>query len=279
MKLRGALLFAATVAVVASACGGRASLDDPDSIYPIPGEDGGPDGQPPPPPKTCGDAICQSTESCSTCPIDCGLCKSCGNGSCDMGENCSSCPSDCGKCPLCGDGYCNNGEDCLTCAPDCGQCPGCGDKICDMSKNENCFTCQQDCGMCKGCPNGKCDGNETCASCPNDCGPCSVCGNMKCEAYETCANCTQDCGMCTTLSCFAELTCSLKCINLMTMPPTFSASCIATCVALGCPKAQFFFDQAINCMVKNLGKCGGNFGCLQQACMSEFAACLNSSCN
>lgn len=274
--LRGLLAGAGALAILA--CGSRAGLDDPDSV--IPGQDGGLDGQPPPPPKTCGDMVCQSTESCTNCPLDCGLCKTCGNGACDNGENCSSCPEDCGKCPACGDGFCNNGEDCLTCAPDCGQCMGCGDKICDKAKNEDCFTCPQDCGMCKGCPNGKCDGNETCSSCPSDCGPCAVCGNNKCENFETCANCPADCGMCQNLSCFAELTCSLKCINLMTMPPSFSASCVATCVAMGCAKAQFFFDQAINCIIqKGLPKCmGGNFGCLQMVCQNEFNACLGSGC-
>lgn len=281
MRLGGILVFSACAAFVASACGGRASLDDPDLDNPVyPGVDGSvPDGQPPPPPKTCGDGTCGAGEACTNCPEDCGLCKSCGDGACNNGETCASCPADCGKCPLCGDGYCNGGEDCLSCAPDCGVCPGCGDKVCDKNKNENCFTCPQDCGACPGCPNGKCDNNETCASCPMDCGPCSVCGNMKCEAYETCANCPADCGACNTLSCFQELTCALGCINLKTMPPSFSASCVATCVAKGCSKAQYFFDQAVNCIVtKGFPKCGGNFGCLQMVCSSEFAACLNSTC-
>jgi hypothetical protein len=49
-----------------------------------------------PPGGFCGDGICNSGESCSTCPTDCGSC--CGNGICDNGETCSTCPSDC-VCP------------------------------------------------------------------------------------------------------------------------------------------------------------------------------------
>lgn len=268
-------------AVGLAACGSRASLEDPDYVGPNPNDPDSslPDGQPPPPPKTCGDGMCQSNESCTNCPLDCGLCKTCGNGTCDNGETCSSCQQDCGACPTCGDGFCNNGEDCLTCAPDCGVCPGCGDKKCDATKNENCFTCPTDCGGCKGCGDGVCNGNETCASCQKDCGVCSVCGNNKCENFETCANCPGDCGQCNNLNCFAELTCAFKCINLQMNPPSFSVSCVATCVAMGCADAQFFFDQAFNCaVIKGLPKCGGNINCIMQVCGPEIAACLGSTC-
>lgn len=50
----------------------------------------------------CGDAMCLGAESCSTCPIDCGLCvgaNACGNLACESGETCSSCDYDCGACP------------------------------------------------------------------------------------------------------------------------------------------------------------------------------------
>lgn len=47
---------------------------------------------------TCGDGRCYGTESCASCPGDCGTCSTCNNGTCDAGESCSSCPSDCGTC-------------------------------------------------------------------------------------------------------------------------------------------------------------------------------------
>jgi len=44
----------------------------------------------------CGDGICQATESCYTCPADCGVCPPvCGNGICEEGENEENCPEDC----------------------------------------------------------------------------------------------------------------------------------------------------------------------------------------
>ena len=263
------------VALVASACGSRASLDDPDFEILA---DAGVDGFVPP--KTCGDNVCQSpSESCTNCPNDCGLCKTCGNGKCDATENCNSCPQDCDTCPACGDGFCKGGEDCVTCAPDCGKCAACGDGKCNGT-TETCFTCPEDCGKCVGCGDGTCKAGESCASCPHDCGVCSVCGNAKCEQFETCANCNQDCGQCTTLSCFQALTCAFKCVQLGSNPPNVSISCVANCLALGCPDTQFFFDPAAYFGIqKGFGKCGGDFNCIQKECGTEIAACLGSTCN
>lgn len=52
----------------------------------------------------CGDKVCSGSETCKTCPSDCGDCVSggtCGNASCEpsKGENCRSCPDDCSPCP------------------------------------------------------------------------------------------------------------------------------------------------------------------------------------
>jgi TolB protein len=51
----------------------------------------------------------------------------CGDGTCNGTETCSSCPADCGVCPpptpVCGDGICNGQETCSTCSDDCGTCP------------------------------------------------------------------------------------------------------------------------------------------------------------
>jgi len=67
---------------------------------------------------SCGDGLCQSPETCSTCPGDCGVCLPppppvCGDHSCNGSETCSSCPGDCGRCaPVCRPGTddcCNDG--------------------------------------------------------------------------------------------------------------------------------------------------------------------------
>jgi len=53
------------------------------------------------PPPVCGNGVCQSGESCVTCPVDCGPCpppRVCGNGSCEGRENCENCENDCGIC-------------------------------------------------------------------------------------------------------------------------------------------------------------------------------------
>ncbi len=48
----------------------------------------------------CGDGVCNGTETCSTCPVDCGVCPpACGDVVCNGTETCSTCPADCGACP------------------------------------------------------------------------------------------------------------------------------------------------------------------------------------
>src|SRR5690606_25229520 len=52
-------------------------------------------------PPGCGNLICDGSEHCQSCPVDCGYCPpparpaSCGNGTCDGGETGFSCPDDC----------------------------------------------------------------------------------------------------------------------------------------------------------------------------------------
>ena len=81
-------------------------------------------------------------EDCGTCLQDCpcwmdgtscnasgypGQCVAfCGNGVCGSDESCTSCSQDCGQCApvvTCGDGTCNGQEDCNSCSNDCGGCP------------------------------------------------------------------------------------------------------------------------------------------------------------
>lgn len=61
----------------------------------------------------CGDGVCSSNESASTCGLDCHVC---GDGICSLDEE-ATCPSDCA---VCGDGICSFGEE-ATCSFDCGS--------------------------------------------------------------------------------------------------------------------------------------------------------------
>ncbi|MFC1612000.1 MopE-related protein, partial [Myxococcota bacterium] len=155
----------------------------------------------------CPDESCTGSETCLTCPADCGPC--CGDGSCTAAhsENCESCAADCptgatevccsgalfdGECcsnsdcdapeacdehlctaPTCGDTSCNGTEDCLTCPDDCGAC--CGDAACTSAHSEDCATCPADCPT----PTG-----EVCCAGALFAGDC--CEDGACVAPETC---------------------------------------------------------------------------------------------
>ena len=73
-------------------------------------------------PDSCGDGVCENSETCDACASDCGACPYCGDGTCNAGETCDSCSSDCGACSYCGDGVCDSGETCDSCSSDCGSC-------------------------------------------------------------------------------------------------------------------------------------------------------------
>jgi len=127
----------------------------------------------------CGDGVCSGTETCETCPEDCGECPPtpyCGDGVCSGTETCETCPEDCGECPAepyCGDGVCSGTETCETCPEDCGECPAepyCGDGVC--GGDETCETCPEDCGECPAepyCGDGVCGEGENYENCPQDC--------------------------------------------------------------------------------------------------------------
>ena len=144
------------------------------------------------------DDYCCATEWDSYCveevaDFGCGNCGPsgpvCGNGQCESGESCTSCPNDCGPCQ--GSGDC--------CQPQDG--PGCGNATvqnCVCSKDSFCCENQWDqicvnevgefgCGSCSegpGCGNGQCDADENCQICPEDCGFCGGDGDC-CQANGT----------------------------------------------------------------------------------------------
>lgn len=147
----------------------------------------------------CGDAVCNGSETASSCPGDCAVC---GNGRCEVNED-ESCPSDCttgctgagGACAVCGDGVCEETESCgagaSQCSADCGSCPTCAAGIATVCFRPETATCSTDVASC--CGNGACDSvlGETDVSCPADCG--GSCGDGLCSALETCAGCPSDC--------------------------------------------------------------------------------------
>jgi len=122
----------------------------------------------------CGDLQCAASESCASCPQDCGPCPAeCGNGMCEPGEDCASCSKDCECKATCGDKSCDAGlETCASCPADCGACgPKCGNAACETG--ENCQTCPADCPCGPKCGDKTCDkATETCQTCPGDCGTC-----------------------------------------------------------------------------------------------------------
>jgi len=96
---------------------------------------------------TCGDKICQTTESKSSCSVDCGYPWVCGDGICGGTETDWNCPQDCPK-PEAPSVYC-------------------GDKICQSDENQR--GCPIDCGYPWVCGDGICSGTDTSDNCPKDC--------------------------------------------------------------------------------------------------------------
>lgn len=142
----------------------------------------------------CGNGICDTTETCQTCPKDCKCSypqKSkdylsseqretiCGDGICSEDETCQNCQRDCGHCTYsypvqCGDGLCNGLESCESCEEDCG--------FCNYAAGHSCFKGSE-------CRSGYCV-NSVCRSSPN------YCGDQICDESENCTNCQEDCGKC-----------------------------------------------------------------------------------
>lgn len=119
----------------------------------------------------CGSCnnVCTSDRTCAAgaCSvISAGSSPSCGNGICDASETCGSCNADCkcgvsGRCEqgmcvtFCGNGVCETSENYKTCSSDCKRESTCGDYVCEELEERICCT---DCGCESGytCSNNEC---------------------------------------------------------------------------------------------------------------------------
>jgi hypothetical protein len=239
--------------------------------------------------ESCGDGWCDWTETCESCPWDCGECDFCGDGMCTWNENCATCPMDCGPCNPCGDGKCAATESCLTCALDCGPCQfgdccqaqdhaGCEnvevmkcacvqfDWCCTKIWDESCVKiAQSECGLncCKPNCAGKTCGPDGCGGSCGTCPPNSSCQNGKCvnvcvpscvSSDGTKKQCGDDgcggvCGVCP-----AGTACQNgKCVN----------ACIPNCVNADGTKKQCGPDG-----------CGGTCGTCKEGTTCQNGVCV-----
>lgn len=161
------------------------------------------------PPEVCGNNLCESSESLSTCPQDCAVCgddiiTTEADEECDgtnlAGESCISlgftggnlaCTSGCefntNVCSTCGNDVCETGEDVNNCVVDCTIC---GDNLC--TGGETVLTCAQDCFVCgDGICSAPFEDKNICLS------DCAVCGDEVCDGpVEDLFTCELDCFTC-----------------------------------------------------------------------------------
>jgi hypothetical protein len=113
----------------------------------------------------CGDGVCNSSETCLTCPSDCCpfppyRCSS--EFTCEQNGHVGMC--------------CSSGDWCGTSADHCGS--GCKNGPC-CSDPTNCTGVEFGAGVCG---NGLCEGSESCLNCASDC----CIEPFRCSALVTC---------------------------------------------------------------------------------------------
>lgn len=131
-----------------------------------------------PPPPRCGDGTCNGTDTCTSCPIDCGACPPIDAGSDVPVDTGTDVPTDHGTDAGTDAGPADLGTD--TGPPDVGT------DVVDVPVDTG--------PPPPRCGDGTCNGTDTCTSCPADCGACPPrCGDGTCNGIETCAGCAADC--------------------------------------------------------------------------------------
>lgn len=118
----------------------------------------------PPTGPRCGDAACNGTEICSSCPSDCGACRPMcapGTSNCD-GNDANGCEvtlatdrSNCGMCGI----RCTSTETCSAgrCVPTCGSATSCSGVCRDLQTDPaNCGACGRICTGGASCSGGVC---------------------------------------------------------------------------------------------------------------------------
>jgi len=144
----------------------------------------------------CGDFVCESPETSSSCPADCSSGPVCGDLVCQSPETSSSCPTDCDTGPVCGDFVCESPETSTSCPTDCG------------TVGDSCY--------------GNCGGSASTCYCDTTCVDYGDC----CPDYQ------QECGGTTTDSCFGlcgsyadTCYCDVTCVDYGDCCPDYTAAC------------------------------------------------------
>jgi len=162
---------------------------------------------------SCGDGVCDDeSESCETCPVDCGECGTCEHDLCESGgpldPSCDECVAnvcdfDSFCCEVEWDSICV-GEAEEICGLDCGGGPPaeCGNGTCEVG--EDCVFCPEDCGQCEECPHDVCvEGSALPFGC-------NACTPNVCKVDSFCCEVAWD-SICVAL---AEEHCAVECENV-----------------------------------------------------------------